>query len=269
MGVIRLAAVSLASTLIFGAQISRADTVLITGANSGIGLEFAKQYATRNWSVIATHRHTELPDSLRTLASQYKNVRVEYVDVASVEAVSALARTLQGVAIDVLINNAAVYAESNGDTSTQNFGQYNFALMDTVMAINVKGPLMMTQTFLPNVKASRQKKIISISSTNGSLTRPYPGTNAVFYRASKAALNCEMQVVAHVLQPEGVTVLLMHPGAVRTERIVAITKKFGSSVPEGALDPAVSVAQMIATIDKVSIRDTGRFLQYDGIELAW
>jgi NADP-dependent 3-hydroxy acid dehydrogenase YdfG len=86
-----------------------ADTVLITGANSGIGLEFATQYAAKGWTVIATHRRTETPQALADLSAHYKNVRVEKLDVTDVDNVAALATRLRGVPIDVLINNAGVY----------------------------------------------------------------------------------------------------------------------------------------------------------------
>jgi NAD(P)-dependent dehydrogenase (short-subunit alcohol dehydrogenase family) len=88
---------------------SSAATVLITGANSGLGLEFAKQYAAKGWSVIATHRRSGVPESLAAIAAKFDNVRVEHLDVTSAEDVSALAAKLKDVPIDLLINNAGVY----------------------------------------------------------------------------------------------------------------------------------------------------------------
>jgi len=253
----------------FGVCASHADTVLITGANTGIGLEFATQYAARGWTVIATHRHAETPDSLKQLQARYPRVRIERMDVTSQEEVAGVARKLDGAPIDVLINNAGVYAESNLDASTQDFGKYDFALMDTIMAVNVKGPLLVTQAFYPNIKASRQRKIVAISSTTGSLTQPYPGTNGVFYRASKAALNREMQVMAEVARPDGVSVLILHPGVVRTERMVEYVQKYSAAVDSEALTPAQSVGHMIETIGNATLANSGRFLRYDGKELAW
>jgi len=191
--------------------------------------------------------------------------------VSSEQDVLALAHKLEGVPIDVLINNAAVYAEADGDPFTQSFGKFDFPLMDTIFAVNVKGPLMVVQAFYPNVKAGRQKKIVSISSTNGSLTHSPPGTNAVFYRASKAALNKEMQLIAQDLEPDGITVVLLHPGVVKTERFFASSRKFnfGTADNPAALDPASSVQRMIATIDRLSLRKSGHFLRYDGSELPW
>jgi NAD(P)-dependent dehydrogenase (short-subunit alcohol dehydrogenase family) len=242
-----------------------ADTVLITGANSGIGLEFTKEYAAKGWTVIATHRHTTTPESLAKVASQYKNVRVESMDVTNQEQVNALADKLKKVPIDVLINNAGVYADNNGSWDTQTFGKLDFALLDTIMAVNVKGPLIVTQAFVANVKMSRQKKIVNISSTNGSITKPLAGNGAIFYRASKAALNREMLLVADVLREDHIIVMLFHPGAVLTERQEYLRN---GSYP-GMVEMPFTVKQMIDTIGKLTMKDSGRFMLYDGSTVPW
>ena len=250
---------------------SSAATVLITGANSGLGLEFAKQYAAKGWTVIATHRRSGVPESLAAITAKFDNVRVEHLDVTSAEDVSALAAKLKDVPIDLLINNAGVYNDRSacrdddciGDWSTQNFGDLHYELLDTIMAVNVKGPLMVSEALLGNVKASTQKKIIAISSTNGSLTDQLAGSGAIFYRASKAALNRAMQLVATKEKPEGVTVVMLHPGAVVTER-QAYLEGF-----KGMIEMPFSVQHMIETIDKLTIEDSGRFLNYDGTTAPW
>jgi NAD(P)-dependent dehydrogenase (short-subunit alcohol dehydrogenase family) len=250
---------------------ARADTVLITGANSGLGLELTKEYAARNWTVIATHRRAQTPESLAAVVAEHPNVRIERMDVSDIADVKALAAKLKDVPIDVLINNAGVYNDRSGchdescpgDWGTQIFGKLHYDLFDTIMAVNVKGPLIVSEAFLPNVGASKQKKIVCISSTNGSLTKQLPGAGALFYRASKAALNREMQLVARQEQPEGITVLLLHPGAVVTER-----QSYLEGV-EGMVEMPFTVGHMIETIDKVTIADTGRFLRYDGVPVPW
>ena len=176
-------------------------TVLITGANSGLGLEFAKQYASAGWDVIAPHRRSQIPPTLAALQAEFGNVRVETIDVTSEADAAALARRLNGVPIDVLINNAGVYNDRSncnaedcpGDWSTQVFGNLRFGLLDTILAVNVKGPLIVSEALLENVLASEQKKIVAISSSNGSLTGPEYSSGLIFYRASKAALNRAMQ----------------------------------------------------------------------------
>lgn len=246
-----------------------AQTVLITGANSGIGLEFVKQYAAGKWSVIATHRRSETPETLAQVIAEYPNVRAERMDVSSVAEVEALASKLRDTPIDVLINNAGVYSDRSacraedcgGRVDTQVFGNLDYALFDTIMTVNVRGPLLVSERFIEHVRSSRQKKIVSISSTNGSLTEQRPGAYAISYRASKAALNRAMQLVARHEKPNGVTVLLLHPGAVITERQGDPTDEM--------IDLEPSIAGMIDVIGSATIDDSGRFIRYDGTPAPW
>ena len=256
--------------LAFVAPLARGDTVLITGANSGLGLELVKQYAAKGWSVIATHRRSEVPESLAAVIAEHKNVRVERLDVADLADIKALAAKLKGLAIDVLINNAGVYSDRSvctdescrGDGDTQSFGNMDYALFDQIMAVNVRGPLAVSEAFIDNVRAGNQKKIIVISSTNGSVTFTFGGSGAIAYRASKAALNRSFQLVAVKEKAEGVTVLMVHPGAVLTERQANL--KF-----PGMIEMQPSVAGMISVIEKATLADTGRFIQYDGTTAPW
>jgi NAD(P)-dependent dehydrogenase (short-subunit alcohol dehydrogenase family) len=252
-----------------------AQTVLITGANSGIGLEFAKQYAAKGWTVIATHRRSAAPKSLTDLAAEYHDLRIERLDVTDINQATQLAKKLADVPIDVLINNAGVYNDRSkcradddkcpGDWSVESFGKLDYPLLDTVMAVNIKGPLVVSEAFYPNVKASRLKKIVAVSSSNGTLTgeaNPRPG--AIFYRMSKAALNREMQIVAASTRPDGVTVVMLNPGPTLTEHQEYLRGHY-----KGMLETSFTVRNMIETIDKVTIGDTGRFLRYDGATEPW
>jgi NAD(P)-dependent dehydrogenase (short-subunit alcohol dehydrogenase family) len=247
------------------------ETVLITGANSGLGLELAKQYAERGWSVIATHRRSSTPESLAEVIAMHDNVQVERMDVTSDEQIAALASKLEGTPIDLLFNNAGVYNdrtdcdedECPGDWSTQDFGNLRYGLFDTIMAVNVRGPLMVSEAFVEHVAASERKLIVSMSSTNGSLTEPLGGAGGIFYRSSKAALNKAMQQVARALEGRGITVLVVHPGAVATER-----QAYLADFP-GMIDAETSIAGMIETLEGVTFEDRGKFIQYDGEELAW
>ena len=250
-----------------------AETVLITGANSGIGLEFTKQYLARGWNVISTHRRPEVPATLSELAAKYKTLRIERVDVTNAEQVRALAARLAKVPIDVLINNAGVYNDRGtcapdddlcpGDWTTQNFGKLRYELLDTILAVNVKGPLLVSEMLFENVKASGLKKIVAVSSSNGSLTGPQAGGGAIFYRSSKAALNRAMQLVAASVKGNGVTVVMLNPGPTLTEHQLYL-KEF-----KGMLTTEFTVGNMVKTIDKVTIADTGKFLRYDGVPEAW
>ena len=254
--------------------VANGQTVLITGANSGIGLEFTKQYAARGWTVIATHRRAELPPTLAELTRKYKTMRIERVDVTDVEQVRALAKRLENVPIDVLINNAGIYNDRGtcaadddacpGDWTTQNFGRMRYQLLDTILAVNVKGPLLVSEMLFPNVKASKLKKLVAISSSNGSLTGPQAGGGAIFYRSSKAALNRAMQLVAASVKGDGVTVVMLNPGPTLTEHQMYLKGQF-----KGMLETSFTVGNMIKTIDTVTIADTGKFLRYDGVAEAW
>jgi NAD(P)-dependent dehydrogenase (short-subunit alcohol dehydrogenase family) len=268
-------ALLLAATAALLPLTATADTVMITGANSGIGLEFAKQYAQMGWTVIATHRRSGAPKSLTDLAGKYPKVRIESLDVTSVEQARALAAKLSDVPIDVLINNAGVYNDRAkcagddegcpGDYSGESLGKLNYALLDTIMAVNIKGPLIVTEAFYKNVLASGQKKLIAVSSSNGTLTgEAHPRPGAMFYRMSKAALNREMQVVAAETQKDGVTVVMFNPGPTLTEHQAYLEGKY-----QGMLKTSFTVENMIHTIAKVTVADTGHFLRYDGVPEAW
>ena len=256
---------------LFFASAARSETVLITGANSGIGLELARQYAGKGWTVIATHRRSNTPDSLAELVAAHDSVQVERMDVTDGEQVAALAAKLEDVPIDILINNAGVYNdrgecttdECPGDWSTQDFGNLSYELFDTIMTVNVRGPLMVSEAFVEHVAMSDRKLIVSVSSTNGTLTEPLPGAGGRFYRSSKAALNKAMQQVARALRDRAITVLLMHPGAVATER-----QAYLADFP-GMIDTTTSVTGMIATLETITLGDTGRFINYDGTTAPW
>jgi NAD(P)-dependent dehydrogenase (short-subunit alcohol dehydrogenase family) len=271
-GLAGLAIVLLTGFLPAGA---RAETVLITGANSGIGLEFAKQYAEQGWSVIATHRRSEIPESLAALVALHSQVQVETLDVTDVEQARALAAKLADIPIDVLINNAGVYNDRSecgvddgcaGSYATQTFGNFDYELLDTMMAVNIKGPLIVSEAFYPNVLASAQKRIVAISSSNGTITGelPNPRPGATFYRMTKAALNREMQIVAASTRGDGVTVVMFNPGPTLTEHQEYLRGRF-----EGMIETSFTVGHMIDTIAGLTIEDSGRFLRYDGVDEAW
>jgi len=242
------------------ANACRADTVMITGANSGLGLEFARQYAAAGWTVIAIHRHDSTPDSLVDLHKQYRNVRPERMDVTDENQVHALSEKLRDVPIDVLINNAA-YTDIGPD---QRFGQLDYDVGRAVLATNVLGPLLVSEAFLPQVEKGTQKKIVSITSTHASLTEPTPGSGGIFYRASKAGLNRAMIVVTDDLRAKGIAVVLIHPGSVRMSRDEPATSTYGKRI---MVD--VTVGAMIKTIEHLSMADSGHFLLFDGSPLAW
>jgi NAD(P)-dependent dehydrogenase (short-subunit alcohol dehydrogenase family) len=272
---VALATLIAALGLVAAPGVVSADTVLITGANSGLGLEFTKQYAAKGWTVVATHRRRDIPDTLADVMAEYPQVRVETLDVTDLEQAEALAAKLADFPIDVLINNAGVYNDRSGCAAgddacpgsyqTQSFGQMDFELLDTIMAVNIKGPLIVSQAFYPNLKAGTHKKIVAISSSNGTITgelpNPWPG--AMFYRMSKAALNREMQIVASSVKDDGVTVVILNPGPTLTEH-----QEFLRGNPI-MLEMSFTVENMIDTIAKTTLAETGQFWRYDGVPEKW
>jgi len=249
-----------------------AETVLITGANQGIGLEFARDYAARGWTVIATHRRTTTPETLAALAAQYPKVRIERMDVTDAAQIQALGAKLKGVPIDLLLSNAGLVRtdplDKPGGNTNQVFGTLDFKLLDDFIHTNVAGPLMNSATFINNVKASRQKKIVAISSAAASVTVPpfmpngSPVPDHYWYRISKAALNSAMHLLSATVKPDGITVVMFHPGGVQVE-------SFGNFHAPGFVPPQEAVGKMIKTIDGLTIKDTGRFMDNDGKDHPW
>jgi NAD(P)-dependent dehydrogenase (short-subunit alcohol dehydrogenase family) len=233
-----------------------APTVLITGASRGIGLELARQYADRGWQVIATARSPKEATALIAIAKEHSNVTIDALDVTDHAQIDALAAKYKGRSIDVLLNNAGIAGGPEAGT----FGKLKYDEYEKVHAVNVVGPLKMAEAFLPNVAASQQKKIISITSTQGSISRSTGG--GYFYRSSKAALNMVMHSLAIDLKPQGITVGLVSPGFVRTD----FTKGIDLPIMISAEQSATAV---IKVIDGYDLARTGTFVRHTGEEAAW
>lgn len=253
------------------------ETVLITGANRGIGLEFATQFAARGWTVIATTRRPAEATALNALAKARPNVTVEPLDITSADSVAALAARYRDRPIDVLVNNAALLERP----AAQQFGQLDFALFEKSFAVNATGPIRVTQAFADNVARSRRKTVFTLSSAAASVQLVSAPAVYYQYRASKAALNMLMHNLAIDLKPRGITVLIVNPGLVDTRGIM--NRKPGDPVPEefaavmpaiesGALKlmtPTESVTGMLALLDRATPELSGRFLNVDGQPLPW
>jgi NAD(P)-dependent dehydrogenase (short-subunit alcohol dehydrogenase family) len=260
------------SVLVFSlaccAPLAIAETVLITGSSTGIGLEFAKQYAGRGWTVYATHHFTQTPDSLAQLQKQHPDrVRIELLDVTKAEHLSALKRKLGAAPIDVLLNNAGLIRTEplipREGNRNQKLHTLDYDLGAAFMDINVFGPLRVIETFAENVKASATKKMVTISSAAGSVSGPVAAAgDHYWYRSSKAALNSVMKLVAADMKAAGVTVVFFHPGGVAVESFA------GQNVP-GLQPPEVVIPKLMKVIDEVTIADTGRFLSNEGKDQPW
>lgn len=244
---------------LFAFSAANASTVLITGASRGIGLEFAKRYAEQGWDVIATARSPEDDDALLALAAAHENVRTETLDVTDHAGIDALAKKLNGTAIDVLINNAGIA----GGRNTQEFGTVDYSVFNDVMNINVLGPLKVTEAFIEHVAASEQKKVINISSSEGRLSQ-VRGSRQAFYRASKSALNMVMKNVAinSIIKEKGVIIGILTPGFVDTDFTAGLPKQM-------MIDVETSVSRSMSMIEKYNLEMSGKYYANTGEEMTW
>jgi len=236
-------------------------TVLITGANRGIGYELARQYAEQGWTVIATARSPRDAADLKKLAAERDNVRIEKLDVTSDRSVRALAARLNGTPIDVLINNAGIL----GDIDAQKYGSYDFEVYDEIMDVNWKGPMRMVETFMDNVATSRQKKIMNMSSAVGSIEMTFPGQ--VFYRSSKAGLNMAMRTLSKEVkrdpdpQRKALIFGMINPGIVDTG--------FSKKLPIPMITAKESAEKCIAVIESYTPDKSGMFFDCKGTKIPW
>jgi len=231
------------------------NTALITGANRGIGLEFAAQYAADGWRVLACSRDPEKSDALGKLAAQYPGlITVHALDVADHAQIEHLAQLLEGEAIDLLINNAGIYPDSD----TGGFGHTDYEEWMQVFRVNTMAPLKMAETFASQIRRGKGRTIVSISSKMGSIADNSGGGNYL-YRASKAALNMVVKSLSVDLKPLGITAVIFHPGWVQTDM----------GGPNALISAAQSVSGMRRVIGQLTLADSGKFLAYDGQEIAW
>ena len=225
-------------------------TMLITGAGRGIGLEFVRQYAADGWRVHAACRD---PAGARDLAGVKGDLRRHSLDVTDHAAIDSLALALAGEAIDLLVNNAGIYGPRPAQLGTVDYDAWG-----EVMRVNVMAPMRMAESFVDHVAASDRKLVVTISSAMGSIGDNRSGGSYI-YRSSKAAVNAVMKNLSVELAPRGITVVVFHPGWVRTDMGGA-----GAS-----LDASRSIAGMRRVIAGLGSGDTGRFLGHDGSELPW
>ena len=253
---------------------ANAKTVLVTGSNRGMGLEFVAQYAERGWSVIATSRSPSDDYDLIELAKDNPKIQIEQMDVTKTSEISNLAEKYQNQSIDLLINNAGM----SGDRRNQAWGQIDQSEFTKLISINAFGALKVAEAFSKNIANSEDKKIVAISSVAGSISSMGRPSSLPILSISKAALNMAMKTVALRLKDEGVTVILINPGAVDTR---ALRQAFGLSLQEAekatnfdykgypTVSPEEGVRRMIDVIENADQSQNGLFLNHDGKELPW
>lgn len=222
-------------------------TVLITGANRGLGLEFVRQYRGDGADVIACCRHPANADSLNALA-----VKVMELDVTDPASIESLAAALKGSPIDILIANAGIWGPEH-----QGADECDFDRTIEVLTVNSVGPWRVARALKANLVAGRDKKLVVITSKMGSISDSSGGSIA--YRASKAALNMIMHAVAKEWGRDGLKVGIFHPGWVQTDM----------GGPGAPLSVVQSITGLRARIAELSPRTSGRFIDYAGKEIGW
>ena len=222
--------------------------VLVTGANRGIGLEFARQYLVDGWRVIATVRDPKRADALRSLPGK---AEIHALDVTDLAATARLGEKLRQDAIDVVIANAGVTGPR--DMAVR---EIDAAAWGEVFRVNTMAPLALAGAFAEALGRGGQKKAVAISSRLGSIGENNDGGMYV-YRSSKAALNAVWRSFA--LDNPGLIAAVLHPGWVRTDM-------GGEAAP---IAPPESVAGMRRVIAGLARQDSGRFFSYDGTPLPW
>lgn len=230
-------------------------SVMVTGSNRGLGIEWVRQYAEEGFRVFATCRHPAEAEELKALAKKHRTVTLHRLDVTKQDDVSALAREFLNESIDILINNAGVYLEKYDDVSLDTI---RFDDWELTFRVNTFGCLRVTRTFQQMVARSERRLVVAISTHMGSITEiETPG--ACYYRSSKAALNVAMKGLSLELKPSGIGVLILHPGWNNT--------RMGG--PDGPYRPVDTVSGMRDIIERFDLHDTGRFLRFDGTEIPW
>jgi NAD(P)-dependent dehydrogenase (short-subunit alcohol dehydrogenase family) len=224
-------------------------TALITGAGRGIGLELARQYLADGWRVHGTVRSDAAAAGLNGLTG---DVHAHVMDVTRQEDVDRIAAALSGEPIDLLINNAGIYGPRGLSPQEMDYDAWA-----EVFQVNTLAPFRVSAAFTPHVARSDRRLIMCVSSRQGSIELADGGL--YIYGSSKAALNAAMRHLAFDLRGQGVSVVVMHPGWVRTD--------MGRDV--APLSTEESVTGMRNVIDGLGLEDTGRFFNYDGSEIPW
>lgn len=229
-------------------------SALITGANRGLGLEFARQYLADGWQVYAACRDPSAAAELHRMAeaSSHK-LSILALDVTDPASVKAAAGKLDGQAIDLLLNNAAI-----GGPRGQTVGNIDYEAWARVLDTNTMGPMRVSEAFVDHVARSERKLIVTLTSGMGSLADNRSG-GSFAYRSSKAAVNMVTRSLAIDLARRGITCVVVNPGWVKTDM----------GGPHAASTPAESVMRLRDLIKTLGPAQSGKFLNHDGREFDW
>ncbi|WP_422476187.1 SDR family oxidoreductase [Endozoicomonas sp. ALB032] len=226
-------------------------TVVVTGANRGLGLEYCRQFLEKGDKVYACCRAPESAEDLLKLKQQYcEKLETVPLDVTHPAQRTNLKNTLQGEQIDILVNNAGIYGQR------LKFGEVESEEWLKVMKVNTIAPLLLVQElveFMP-----QGSKIVLMTSKMGSIADNTSGGSYI-YRSTKAALNAVGKSMAHDLSDKGISVAICHPGWVLTDM----------GGPNALIDTRISIKGLIAVIERLGLENSGQFFNYDGALIPW
>jgi NAD(P)-dependent dehydrogenase (short-subunit alcohol dehydrogenase family) len=253
------------------------STIVITGANRGMGLEFARQYAEDGWRVHASARNPADAEQLQTLASEHAELHLHALDVSSTESVGEFAAALGDQPVDILLSNASHMIHMD----QQSFESGDPDLFATSFEVNAIGPFRMAQALIDNVRAGSHKKLVFMGSTAGSTGSLLPPVKLFGYCPAKAALHSIVRGLHLNLAPEGIAVGLLEPGVVDTQGFAHVAP--GESAPygmdvvvqllrDGTLEmatPESAVAALRSIIEDLSPQTGGQLTRFDGKIIPW
>jgi NAD(P)-dependent dehydrogenase (short-subunit alcohol dehydrogenase family) len=242
------------------------QTVLITGANRGIGLALVRTYLAQGDRVIGTCRAPEKAEELKKIVADNPHLSLHALDVTDGTSIRSLVHTLEGQALDILVNNAGILSGNSSPFNamtvehdpSQTLGSLDAEAWGKVLRTNTIAPLMLTQGLLPHLRLGKTRNIAMISSSWGSITK-MDAEVPLAYGSSKAALNAATKILASTLQKEGFVVLSLNPGWVRTD--------MGSS--DASLEPQQSAERLVNIMKAATPEQTGQFISHTGEILPW
>ncbi|MDC1286720.1 SDR family oxidoreductase [Gammaproteobacteria bacterium] len=230
-----------------------ARTILITGANRGIGLELSEQFASDGWAVLACCRSPDEAAALRTLAEQHPALELHALDVTDYRQMKVLSNELRDRPIDILLSNAGIYGPRG-----LGFGEVDPAQWREVLEVNSIAPLMLAQSFVEQVAASQQKLVAVVSSKMGSIGDNGGGGNYI-YRSSKTTVNQVVKCLSIDLAGRGISAITLHPGWVQTD--------MGGANAEISTHECASGLKAI--LQSAGPAQSGQFIEFNGDSIPW
>jgi NAD(P)-dependent dehydrogenase (short-subunit alcohol dehydrogenase family) len=233
--------------------------ILVTGANRGLGIEFVRQYLKSGKNVVATCRRPDEAINLKKLHEKYVNsLKIVKLNVTNQTSIDESYHEVKNsiTAIDILINNAGLF--SGGKSRYYALGKLYTENIVEVFSTNSIAPVLIMERYLPLLKKGNNPKVINISSKMGSVSLK-TSTSTYSYDASKAALNMFTKALSNQIKKEKIAILALHPGWVQT--------RMGTD--RAPLTPEKSIGGMTKVIDSVTMKDTGKFLDWEGRGVPW